>query len=423
MKPLEVALIGAGQRGKDVYGTYIEKHPEKIRLVAVAEPDDEKRQEVIKTHNIHPRYAFKTWEELLALPKFCDCIIIATSDADHFAPAKAALEKGYHLLLEKPMSNRLDESIQIAQLAKKYDRKVIVSHVLRYTPFFSTIKQLLDEKKIGEVVTVQHNENIGFFHFAHSYVRGNWRNANTSSPLVLAKSCHDMDILVWLLNKKATKIAAFGNLKFFTEENHPEGAAAYCVHCPLQNTSPYSATLIYGYQLGKWPTSVVTNAETKEELFKVLETSDYGRCVFKSDNNVVDHMSIIIQFEDGITATFNISAFTHDISRTIKIMGTYGEIRGHMEKNEIEVYQFGKKDPVIIRPEVSEGGHGGGDYKMMDQFVEIMRGEREEVLTSAEVSVQSHVMAFAAEKSRLEEVFVDIEKYKKEIEQQIGISS
>lgn len=422
-KTLTVALIGAGQRGKDVYGEYIKKHPEKIRLVGVAEPDEEKRQEVIQTHQIDPKYAFQSWEEMLALPKFCDCVIIATSDDDHFKPAKMALEKGYHLLLEKPISNRLDESMQIAQLAEKYNRKVVVCHVLRYTPFFSTIKQLLDDKKIGEVVTVQHNENIGFYHFAHSYVRGNWRNSETSSPLVLAKSCHDMDILVWLLNKKAKRIAAFGNLKYFREENHPEEAADFCVHCPLQDTCPYSATTIYSKYLGSWPTTVVTRAKTKEELFKVLETSNYGRCVFRSDNNVVDHMSIIIEFEDGITATFNISAFTHDISRTIKIMGTEGVIRGHMEKNEIELYQFGKKEPVVIKPEIVDGGHGGGDYKLMENFVDILTENKEEILTSAQVSVQSHVMAFAAEKSRLEEVVVDIETFKKEVEKEISLIS
>jgi Oxidoreductase family, C-terminal alpha/beta domain./Oxidoreductase family, NAD-binding Rossmann fold. len=424
LKTLTVALIGAGQRGKDVYGEYMEKHPEKIRLVAVAEPDAAKREEVIRRHHIDPKYAFPTWEEMLALPKFCDCVIIATSDDGHFEPAMTALEKGYHLLLEKPMSNRLDESLKIARLAEKLNRKVVVSHVLRYTPFFSTIKKLLEEKKIGDVITVQHNENIGFFHFAHSYVRGNWRNSSTSSPLVLAKCCHDLDILVWLLGKKAEKIAAFGNLKYFREENRPEKAADYCVYCPLKETCPYSATTIYSQFLGSWPATVVTRAKTKEELFKVLETSDYGRCVFRCDNDVVDHMSIIIEFEDGITATFNISAFTHEITRTIKIMGTKGEIRGHMEKNEIELYEFGQKDPVVYRPELVEGGgHMGGDYKLMDNFVEIMRGEKDEILTSAQISVQSHIMAFAAEKSRLENKIVDIETFRMETEQQMKISS
>lgn len=402
-------IIGAGQRGYYVYSDYISRHREDIRLVAVAEPDEERRNRITALHDIPRERAFGDWKELLGKEKMADAVIISTNDHMHYELVKTALEKGYHILVEKPMSNREEDVEKMAALAKQYpDRVFAVAHVLRYTSFFETLKKLLDSGTIGDVVSVQHNENIGYYHMAHSFVRGNWRNSEETSPIILAKSCHDMDILLYLVGSHCKKVASFGNLKHFCRENAPEGAAARCLDCPLKDSCAYSAVKIYR-NLHEWPAQVITNDHTEAGREKALRETNYGRCVYDSDNNVMDHQVTILEFENGVTATFHLSAFTHQISRTIKVMGSQGEIRGDMEKNSLEIYRFSDDcyEQIDTSPKM-EGhvGHGGGDEGFAQQFVksleDAVNGDgREPVKTSALVSLESHKMAWAAENSRI----------------------
>lgn len=416
---LKIGLIGAGNRGKDIYANFILNSTDEAQVISVAEPNDIRREQVVKAHNIQPEFIFNTWEDFLAKDKFCDAIFLATGDDLHFEPIIIAMEKGYDILLEKPMSNKAEECLKIADMAEHYGVKVMVCHVLRYTPFFSKLKELIDSGIIGEVVDIQHNENIGNFHFAHSFVRGNWRNSNETSPLILQKSCHDLDILSWLLNGSPCKeIVSFGSLKHFKKENAPANSSTRCLQCSLIDTCIYSPKKIYYNNIGAWPTLVATEIQTEEALTNSLEHNQYGRCVYHCDNNVVDNMVSIIQFENGVNVTFNLCAFTDDVCRTIKIMGTKGEIRGNDLKNNIEVYEFGQGTGRFdngamtrITPDVLIGGHGGGDTGLMHDFIDLCLGRKNDSRTNPRTSLESHLMAFAAEKSRVEGKVINIKEF------------
>lgn len=413
MKKISVSVIGAGARGMYAYAPYLLENPNLGEVVALAEPNEEKRNNFKNRYNIREENIFTSWEKLLFKDKLSDAIIIANCDESHYERTKRALEKGYHVLLEKPMSNKLDEVIKLGELAKKYNNQVfMICHVLRCTPFFSELKRIVDSKELGELVSIQHNENIGYYHFEHSYTRGNWRNSDETSPLILAKNCHDMDLLLWLTNKKCKYISSFGSLSHMKEESYKENMANRCVDCKVERSCPYSAKKIY-LEDNKLKASryALHPNPSKVNLEKAINTGPYGRCVYKCDNNVVDHMVSILEFEGNITATFNLCAFTTDCARTIKLMFTHGEVGGNFHKNIIDVHKFGEKHHTVIYPKILESGHDGGDFKLMEEFVSAVSCNKSEVKTSTITSVESHIMAFAAEYSRLNHKVVDINKF------------
>lgn len=415
MKKITLAVIGAGCRGMYAYAPYLLENPNLGKVVAIAEPDDKKRELFKKIYNIDENNVFKDWQTLLENDKISDAIIIANNDDDHFKPTKIALEKGYDVLLEKPMSNKLDEITQLGNLAKVHKDKVfMVCHVLRYTPFFTELKRIIDSKELGELVNISHHENIGYWHFAHSYTRGNWRNSNETSPLILAKSCHDLDLLLWLTGKKCLNIASFGSLSHMKEENFIEGLMDdRCVNCNIESSCPYSAKKIYleDNKIVASLNAVCTNP-TKENLKKAIINGPYGKCVYKCDNNVVDHMVNILEFEDNVTATFNLSAFTKECTRTTKLMFTHGEIGANHMKNLIDVYKFGDNSHKVIYPKLQKSGHGGGDFGIIKDFISMVQNKNGYYKTSALESIESHIMAFAAEYSRLNKVVVNINEFK-----------
>jgi predicted dehydrogenase len=405
---VRLAIIGAGNRGMEVYGELALEYDD-VQVVSVVEPDDFKRAECAKRHNISSELCFRDCNAFFKKDQCADAVIIANQDQAHFETAKRAITKGYSILLEKPMAVSVAEIKELARLGRDYpDRVLMVCHVLRYAPFFQELKRVLDTNQIGQIITVQHNENIGYYHFAHSYVRGNWRKVSESSPLIFAKSCHDMDILLWLINSKCQSIAAFGGLSYFRKENAPDYAAPRCRDCRANKDCPYSAYQIYQIST-EWPGLVVAPSQSDEELQRNLAGGPYGRCVYYCDNDTIDHLSTAIEFENGVSAVFNLSAFTTNISRTIKIMGSHGEIRGDMFKNEIELSIFGKGKEVII-PEVVASGHGGGDSRLFEDFVRCLQQCNQESLTAVGRAVDSHLMAFAAEKSRITKRVVMMEE-------------
>ena len=415
MKKVTLAVIGAGCRGMYAYAPYLLENQHLGNIIAIAEPNEQKRNLFKKMYNIDEKNVFKDWQSLLENDKIADAIIIANNDEDHFKPVKIALEKGYNVLLEKPMSNKLDEVIELGNLAKIHSDKVfMVCHVLRYTPFFTELKRIIDSKELGQLVNISHHENIGYWHFAHSYTRGNWRNSNKTSPLILAKSCHDMDLLLWLIGKKCLNIASFGSLSHMKEENFIEGIMSdRCIDCTIENNWPYSAKKKYleDNKLVASLNAVCTNP-TKENLKKAIDDGPYGRCIYKCDNNVVDHMVNILEFEDNVTATFNLSAFTKECTRTTKLMFTHGEIGANHMKNLIDVYKFGENSHKVIYPKVQKSGHGGGDYGIIKDFISIIQNNYGDYKTSAAESIDSHIMAFAAEYSRLNKMVVNINEFK-----------
>lgn len=410
---ITVAIIGLGARGAEVYGAYSLKYKNEMKVVAISDISEEKVNKYKKIYQVPDENCFSTGEELLSKEKLADAIIIASPDNMHHTHTLKALELGYHVLLEKPIAPKRDECIDILKKAKETNRIVSVCHVLRYAPFFKTIKEIVDSGKIGEVVHLNQIENVGYWHQAHSFVRGNWRNSIESSPMILAKSCHDLDIISWIINKKCEKVSSFGSLKHFRKENAPVGSSSRCLDCKVRDTCPYDAVKIYLDNFAKyedkevWPFIVLDNHPTEESLTKALRHGPYGRCVYDCDNDVVDHQCVNMQFVDGITASFTMSAFSGATHRQIKIMGTKGEIIGDDLTQEIQVKiydgSFEVKPEIINIKELHENltGHGGGDELLVADFINLIKSEKGDYLTSIDQSIQSHIMAFSAEESRI----------------------
>lgn len=415
MKQITCILVGAGLRGMEVYAPYALTHPDELKFVAVAEPDPVRRARFAKAHNIPDEACFETWEDLLDKPKMADAAMITTLDKMHFKPTMSAIDRGYHIFLEKPMATTPGECVIMAEAARKSGKLFLLCYVLRYTPFFSTLKQLVDDGAIGKLITIQHNENVGYWHQAHSFVRGHYGNSQKESPMILQKSSHDMDIMLWLAGNDCERLSSFGSLSHFTSGNAPAGAPLRCTDgCPHIKTCIHSAPALYLTDNTNWPTSAISNDLDYESRLKALKEGPYGRCVYHCDNDVVDHQVVSLEFGDGITAAFTMSAFTNEISRTIKLMGTEGEIRGAMEKDRIEILRFGSRESKVISLKGVSGDHSGGDIGLMKEFVRLMQSEgNEKGRSSAEIAVQSNLMAFAAEESRLTNKVIDMDEYYK----------
>ncbi len=409
MKKVKVAVVGAGVRGTYAYAPYIFENQEVCEIVAVAEPKKGRRDLFSKKYNLKEENVFESAEELFEKEKIADAIIIATNDERHFNLAKLALEKGYHVLLEKPMANSLDGLVHIKELAEKYTDKVFMTcHVLRYTEFFKKLKEIIDSKELGDLVSIQHNENVGYFHFAHSYVRGNWRNSSDTGPLMLTKSCHDLDILLYLTGSKCRKIASFGNLKHFNSDNFKLTMGESCYRCSEEENCPYSCKKIY-LENERMMNNAVHINPTKENLDTILKKGPYGRCVYRCDNNVVDNMVSIIEFENDVTATFNLSAFTKECTRTIKLMFTHGEVGGNFKDNEIRIKKFGDIKEEVLKLGKNDLSHGGGDKNLIKHFIDLIINE--ETDNSINESIESHIMAFASEYSRVSEQIIYIDEF------------
>ncbi len=401
MALLNAILIGAGNRGTEAYGYYAQQNPNQLSITAIAEPNPQRRNTLGDMLGIPPTMRFSSWEDMPS-KQVADCAIIATMDTQHTKPAIHFMEMGYHLLLEKPMAPNQSESILIVKTAERLEKKVMLAHVLRYSSFFSRLRSEMNQGTIGQIMAVEHKENIGYFHMAHSYVRGNWRRAEESAPILLAKSCHDLDLLCWLLGEKCVSIASFGMLSHFHRGNHPKGAADRCLNCAIEPTCPYSAKKIYLGTPEGWPVSVITDDLSEPGRIRALQEGPYGRCVYMCDNNVPDHQIVSMVFGADILVNMMMIGFTASNTRTIRVFGTRGEIRGHFEKNQIEVHQFGASQPEIISISPYQiGGHNGSDFQMMDSFVRyITQEDYQGIQTTPRDSLESHLMAFAAEESR-----------------------
>ncbi|MFS0726529.1 Gfo/Idh/MocA family protein [Paenibacillus sp. 1P07SE] len=423
---MNLALIGAGQRGT-IYADYA--HPQ-AAIVAVIEPDTKRRQAAAAAYAIPAEMQFAAVEDFYRLGKMCDAVIISSMDRDHYSQAMAALDLGYDILLEKPISPSPQETLDIQRRAYETGCRVIVCHVLRYTNFFAEIKRIIESGELGRIITIQHDENIGNYHMAHSFVRGNWRRQDLASPLVMQKSCHDMDILAWLVDSEAKRISSYGGLTYFKEENAPEGSSDRCLGCPAAASCRFDAVKAYLPIRGQWPATVVSPDQSEEGLLQALETSPYGRCVYRCDNDVCDNQVSLIEFKNGVTVTFNLSGFTNKMYRTIKIMCEHGEIRGDDSQNLIEVTRFSSNaadrvEQRLIRPAAVTGGHNGGDAGLMKDFLAIL-GSRDSAgasLSSIDRSVESHLMAYAAERARVTGETMDMDRLKEELRRDLAAAA
>ena len=415
---MKLALIGAGQRGM-IYAEYA-YHKKDVQITAVVEPHEERRAIAAEKFAIAEENCFSCVENFFAKGKICDAVILATMDKDHFGHAMAALDCGYDILLEKPISPDPKECMLIGNKAKELGRKILVCHVLRYTNFFSKLKEIVDSGELGRIVAIQHSENVGNFHIAHSFVRGNWRRTDETSPIIMQKSCHDMDILTWLVGSDAKRIASFGSLRHFKEENAPKGSAARCLECKVAAKCQYNAVRAYLPVRGGWPATLLGPDQSEAGIMKALETSPYGRCVYRCDNDVCDHQVTIIEFKNGVNVSFTLSGFTNRMCREIKIMCEYGEINACDDGDQIEITRFNSNQveqisKTQIRTAQVDGFHGGGDSLLMEDFITSMEGGNAESKTAIERSIESHVMAYAAELSRVTGRVVDLDELKAEL--------
>ncbi len=404
---LTVAVAGCGSRGQDTYAKLLARMPDRVRVVAAADIDPEKLAGMRRLCGLTEAQCYTSAEEMLTAPRLADLMLICTPDRCHYSQAKAALEKDYHLLLEKPIAPETAQCRELAELAQARGRQVVVCHVLRYTPFYQKIKQLIDSGAVGEVMALQGIEQVCYWHQAHSFVRGNWRSAESSSCMILQKCCHDMDILLWLTGKHCLRVSSFGHLTHFRPEQAPAGAAARCLDCAVGDC-PYNAVRFYLDRLRKsgddWPVNVVAFEPTEEKVLAALREGDYGRCVYRCDNDVVDHQVVTLELEGGVTVDYAMCAFTAHGGRTLRVMGTRGEIYADMKANVIRMMRFGQEDEVIdVRTLADDfSGHGGGDARMISELVELLQGRapKTNTLTSIDRSVESHLVALAAEESR-----------------------
>lgn len=423
-----IAIIGCGSRGLTIYADYAARHPELFKLVAVAEPREEFRRKAAQLAQLSATTVFSDWRELLQGPALAQVAVVATQDRDHVEPAHKAMELGYDVLLEKPMDITPEGCHQLVECARRNQRILIVAHVMRYTPYFQLLKRFVDSGLLGQIATLRHLEPVHFWHQAHSFVRGNWRNSQQSCPMILAKSCHDMDIIQYLLGQRCQRLSSFGHLSHFRPERQPQGACERCWDCRYADEGcAYSAKRFYldSYREGNrgWPLDVLTLDVTQQGLEKALKEGPYGRCVYHCDNDVVDHQVVMMEFDNQVTASFTMTAFTDHRWRETEIMGSQGMLVGDGQK--LMFSNFAKVSPETIEAAVPGGsvgpggrggdwiwdidsslvhkGHGGGDDGLMEELHRAVN-DRDSYLRDdgPEQSLHSHLMAFAAERARLE---------------------
>ena len=406
---VSVIVIGCGNRGT-TYSRYAERFPAGMKVVGCSDILEHRKNRMGDKHNVAPKMRFGHYNEVFASgKKLADAVIIATPDDRHYEPCMKALALGYDVLLEKPVAPTEKECKDIRDLAKKTGRIVAVCHVLRYAPYFQAVRAAVKSGMIGDVVSIQHMEPIQYAHMSHSYVRGNWRNSKTSTPIILAKSCHDLDILRWIIDKPCKTISADADLYFFKKDNAPKDAPAHCTeNCPHLDECPYNAIDIYCKQkrhLGVFDLNGNNDPDFILSRLKDPRYDSYARCVFHCDNDQPDHYVANMVFGDNITASFTMDAFSPFGGRRTRIMGTMGFIEGDMK--EFRVWDFLTRKPKLWNEKVAEipeyagSGHGGGDLRLVRDFIEAVANQDPDHLSSSiDVSIESHLMGFAAERSR-----------------------
>ena len=412
-------MVGAGNRGYLAYGAFALRNPDLAKFVAVVEPDDARRARFAEAHEIPPDRQFSSWAEVASRPPLAPALINATLEHTHRASTLGLLAAGYDILLEKPMATTPRECLEIANAAEAADRLLQIAHVLRYAPFFVAIRDLVNSGRLGAIVSVDWRENLVYWHFAHSYIRGNWANSGRAGPMILTKCCHDLDLLVWIFGR-CERLSSFGSLTHFRRDAVGADVPDRCTDgCPIEEACPYFAPRIYLGRLRENPNgfavSAVTLDRTEEGVMRALETGPYGRCVYRSDNDVVDHQVVLMRFASGLSVSLTMQGSSHVEGRTVRIDGARATLLGNESRGEIEIHDHRTGAVELLSGQRGAGGHGGGDDGIMRAFVGAIRGDREGVLTSALEALASHLMAFAAERARQRNEVVEMEQFAREI--------
>jgi predicted dehydrogenase len=410
-RPVTAIVAGAGARG-NTHASYAVQYPSELKIVGVAEPVPFRRDRFVKKYNIEPRYVFNSWEEIFKVPKFADAVIITTPDALHYGPAMAGLEMGYDLLLEKAIAQTWKQCTDILLLAESKNRIVAICHELRYAPFFKKIKDLIDAGAIGRLMSIQWMEPVEHIHMSHSFVRGNWRNTAESNPMLLSKCCHDLDLLSWYIGKPCTRVGSFGSLTWFRKENAPAGSTARCTDgCSVEAACPYSALKIYNPKGGwNFVLDLPETGDVQAAILERLRKGPYGRCVYRCDNDVVDHQVVDMEFAGGVTASLNMEGHTSYGGRRVRIMGSDGDLVG--DENDLFISNF--RTGATARWNVRENadvssGHGGGDYALLAAFIQAVSQKNSKLLSTTIASaMESHLIGFKAEEARAKGTVVKV---------------
>lgn len=410
-KKLSVSIIGLGGRGGDTYGNLVNKDKDHFVINSLCDVKQSKLDRFGREFGVEENNLFDNEDDFFAKRR-SDILIIATQDHDHVRHMMKAMPLGYDILLEKPITDKKSECNKLLRMQKKYGNKVLVCHVLRYAPAFVKAKEMLDSGIIGKLILINALERVTYWHQAHSYVRGNWRRREDCTPMIMAKCCHDLDLLQYYAGSECESVSSYGDLTYFKKENAPDGCADRCVDCKYQDTCPYSAKDNYvkrfefsGSPADMWPYNIIADAPlTKEKLMKAITDGPYGKCVFKCDNDVVDNQIVNMQFTNGVRATLTMTAFTKDMGRRMVFFGTKGQlILDEVEDTIVyKPFDYTKENTVIDLSKVTDNGygHGGGDYQLVKDLYDIVLGNKEQT-TSLAHSVESHLMGICAEKSRL----------------------
>ena len=415
MKKFSVAIIGCGSRGIDSYGKLLFSDKERWEIVSLCDINETQIKAAKDKLNVKDNCFLK--EDEFFLKKRADLLVIATQDRDHTRMCLKALELGYDILLEKPISPIKEELEAILAAQEKYGRKIMVCHVLRYSPVFRKIKEILESNKLGRLIGIESLEQVGFWHQAHSYVRGNWRREEDTTPMLMAKCCHDLDLLQYYVGEKCTDVYSMGDLTFFKKENQPIDAADRCAICRYKNDCIYSAENLYvqrwkdqGEPEDAWPFNVVdrTYPITEKSLRMAYETTPYGRCVFACDNNVVDYQSVMMKFVNGVTVTHTMTAFTEWSGRKMTFHCTHGSIELDEVAHLLKVFNFGEEQITydirdLLKSLKDTGkyfGHGGSEIIMIDELYQLLQSDDKNSSTTIAESIESHLIALAAEESR-----------------------
>ena len=417
IKKVNLGLIGAGNRGQGIFGQFAVDMPHRAQFSMVVEPNQPKREQFAQEHGIPAERCFADLQEMAKADlSDLDGVVIATIEDQRIEPLKIAMAKNWHILVEKPLCTNKEELIEVYDMCKDYEKILIVSHQMRLTPIYKTIKALIDSGRYGTITCLQHSENLCYSHMAHSFVRGYFNNSRLT-PMLLAKSCHDMDMLTHLIAQKINKVASFDSLNHFKRENCPPGAPQYCLEgCPHSKECPYDVMKIY-FEADTDPAYIrqLGVVRDKDHLRELMLKHQFGKCVYQSDNDVVDNQVVIAEHADGTTSSFTMCGTNGTERRMIKISMTNGEIEFSGGEPKIKVWSFEPNYYEEITVQI-KGTHGGGDRAIMENFCDaIVSDDHSILLTPIKDSLEGHLLVFAAEESRKTSTVVELRKFEEEI--------
>lgn len=411
-KPIKVIIVGAGSRSMN-YASYALKHPEQMRIVGVVDPNPLRRAHTAECYELAEDMVFADVEALVARPKLADAVINGTLDAQHVSTSLPLLQKGYDLLLEKPIGIAEDEVLELHRTAQAYGRKVMICHVLRYAPFYVELKRQLEAGTIGDILHIQTEENVDYHHMATAFVRGKFANKERGgSSFLMQKCCHDLDLITWFQSKVLpVKVSSYGGRSYYRESRAPEGSGTRCLaDCAIEESCMYSAKKLYVDQplwpVYVWPRYLDGVRLSDEEKLESLRTDNpFGRCVWRCDNDIADHQAVMMEFENGSTAVHNLVGGAAKACRTVHITGTKGEIYGELEEGFFIVRHPNLREGGVysehrIDIPVSRDMHGGGDHRLVEDFVRVVQGDTSaQFSTSLEHAIVGHLVGFRADAS------------------------